>query len=293
MDSKKIMLLLDVVKIGSLKRAAEALNYTQSELIYQINSLEQEIGVPLLVRNHRGVSLTAAGAALEPQFRALVDSAASLRAEIDQYTKQNAGQLQIGVVTSALSGWLPGILSGFKAEHPGLNISIYCGTSELTGWLESKLIDLAIVPKHMAAGYQWRFLHRDTICACVPASSPIAEQKTVTYDELRDYSLLNSGYMETAAYNELYQNLGISAESTVCDVQISSTDGATLFPLVASGLGITFLSDCYLNVCPPTVKMVPLDPPFHREIGIITSPGKSLAPAARSFVSYLLADIEG
>ena len=64
MDTKKIMLLLDVVKIGSLKRAAEALNYTQSGLIYQINSLEQEIGVPLLVRNHRGVSLTAAGAAL-------------------------------------------------------------------------------------------------------------------------------------------------------------------------------------------------------------------------------------
>ena len=293
MDTKKIMLLLDVVKIGSLKRAAEALNYTQSGLIYQINSLEQEIGVPLLVRNHRGVSLTAAGAALEPQFRALVDSAASLRAEIDQYTKQNAGQLQIGVVTSAIGGWLPDILSSFKAAHPGMSISIYCGTSELGSWLESKLIDLAIVPKHMAGAFQWRFLHQDTICACVPASSPIAQRESVSYDDLRSYSLLNSGYMETAAYNELYQNLGISAESTVCDVQISSTDGATLFPLVASGLGITFLSDSYLNVCPPTVRMIPLDPPFHREIGIITNPGKSLPPAARSFLSHLLADIGG
>ena len=104
MDTKKIALLMDVVKIGSLKRAAEALNYTQSGLIYQINSLEQEIGVPLLVRNHKGVSLTQAGKTLEPLFQNLIDNSARLRMEVEAFTQKRGNEIRLGAVPSALSG---------------------------------------------------------------------------------------------------------------------------------------------------------------------------------------------
>ncbi len=291
MDTQKIALLLEVIKIGSLKRAAETLNYTQSGLIYQINSLEQEIGVPLLIRNHKGVSLTSAGRALEAQFRELVENEARLRSEIEHFTKQGTDELRLGVIVSALNSWLPEILKSYQEKYPHVKINIYCGISELPAWLDSELIDLAIVPKHMSVGYHWRFLHKDTICACIPASFPIAQQESVTYEALMQYPLLNPAYAETSAYSEVYQKLGIQSRHELPGVQISSTDGATLFPLVGSGLGITFLSDSYLSVCPSTVAMVPLDPLFHREIGIITSHNRTLTPAARNFVAQLQANI--
>ena len=44
MDTKKIAVFLEAVKMGSLKKTAEKLNYTQSGLIYLMNSLENELG---------------------------------------------------------------------------------------------------------------------------------------------------------------------------------------------------------------------------------------------------------
>ena len=144
----------------------------------------------------------------------------------------------------------------------------------------------------MSAGYRWRFLHQDTICACVPASLPIARNQTVSYDELKQYPILNVGYAETAVYRDIYQQMNLKPGDDGV-VQVSSTDGATLLPLVGSGLGITFLSDSYLGACPPSVKLVPLNPPVHREIGIITSSSKNMTQAARSFIAYLKEDISG
>ena len=56
-----IRVLLDTIKIKSINKAAEELGYTQSGLTYLLNSLEEELGVPLLVRNRRGEYLSEEG----------------------------------------------------------------------------------------------------------------------------------------------------------------------------------------------------------------------------------------
>ena len=287
MDTKRFALLLDVVKIGSIKRAAEELNYTQSGLIYQINTLEQEIGAPLLVRNHKGVSLTSVGLALEPHFREFVKSAAVLDSEIKNTVQKGSQTLRIGVVTSALCGWFPELLRDFCSQNPEIKTSIFNGTTEVPRWLESDLVDLAIVPKGLSSGHKWRFLHKDTICVCVSSNHALASQSTVCYDDLKGLTLLNPGYAETSAYDELYERIGYSSKDEISGLQISNTDGSTLLPLVASGLGATFLADSYLSICPSTVTMIPLNPALHREIGIITAVGKPLSTATRKYIHYL------
>ena len=291
MDTQKIALLLEVIRCGSLKRAAESLNYTLSGLMYQINTLEQEIGIPLLVRNHRGVALTPAGMALEPKFRELVESASGLKQEIDALTESGSNKLRIGVLNSVLNSWLPPLLHDYMESHPKVSISIFSGLVELPAWLDSELIDLAIVPNHMAGKYDWLALRRDKICACIPVSFPIAAQETVTCEDLKPYCLLNLSYYETNMYNELYQKLGYNCKGGSEGIRISSTDGSTLLPLVGAGLGVAFLPDSYRCICPDGVRMVPLDPPFRREIGIITRAGRKPAPTVRSFISYLSAAV--
>ncbi len=58
MESKKLEALMMSVDLGSFTRAAEVLGYTQSGLTHMMNSLEKEIGVPLLERGRSGVRLT-------------------------------------------------------------------------------------------------------------------------------------------------------------------------------------------------------------------------------------------
>ena len=61
MESKKLEALMMSVDLGSFTRAAEVLGYTQSGLTHMMNSLEKEIGVPLLERGRGGVRLTPEG----------------------------------------------------------------------------------------------------------------------------------------------------------------------------------------------------------------------------------------
>ena len=58
MDTKKLEALAAAVEYGSFTRAAENLGYTQSGLTHMMNSLEKDIGFPVLLRGRQGVRLT-------------------------------------------------------------------------------------------------------------------------------------------------------------------------------------------------------------------------------------------
>lgn len=66
MDTKKLEALAAAVQYGSFTRAAEALGYTQSGMTHMMNSLERDIGFPVLLRGRGGVRLTPAGERIYP-----------------------------------------------------------------------------------------------------------------------------------------------------------------------------------------------------------------------------------
>lgn len=69
MDSKKLEILMTAVDLGSLSKAAEVVGYTQSGLTHLVDSLEREIGMTLVQRDHSGIALTEEGKALMPAIR--------------------------------------------------------------------------------------------------------------------------------------------------------------------------------------------------------------------------------
>ena len=78
MDAKKLEILMTAVDLGSFSRASEVVGYTQSGLTHLVNSLEREIGFPLIVRSHNGISLTEQGRDLMPDIRQFLQANASL-----------------------------------------------------------------------------------------------------------------------------------------------------------------------------------------------------------------------
>ena len=82
METEKIRALLTAADLGSFSKAADALGYTQSGITHMMNALEEELGVPLLVRGNRGVRLTAEGERLAPLMRELVQTADRLEQEL-------------------------------------------------------------------------------------------------------------------------------------------------------------------------------------------------------------------
>ena len=82
MDAKKLEILMTAVDLGSFSRASEVVGYTQSGLTHLVNSLEREIGFPLIVRSHNGISLTEQGRDLMPDIRQFLQANAILENRI-------------------------------------------------------------------------------------------------------------------------------------------------------------------------------------------------------------------
>ena len=80
METKKWEAMLTAVELGSFTRAAERLGVTQSGLTHMMNSLEKEVGFPLLIRDHYGVRFTAAGERLIPAARDMIQAGKRLAA---------------------------------------------------------------------------------------------------------------------------------------------------------------------------------------------------------------------
>ena len=105
-------------------RAAQRLAISQPPLTVAIQQLEAEVGAPLFLRNSRGVQLTAAGLALVPRARALINKAGEALREARDVAAGQAGRLIIGFAGTMLYRGLPRMLLAFQAEHPRLALNL-------------------------------------------------------------------------------------------------------------------------------------------------------------------------
>ena len=108
-------------RLGSLSRAAEALNLTTSALSHQMRTLESRLGQQLLVRKPRGVELTPDGRQLLERIAPHLDAIGSA---LRPFAARHDDRLAISVTPSMASAWLVPRLAGFLAAHPSIEISL-------------------------------------------------------------------------------------------------------------------------------------------------------------------------
>jgi LysR family transcriptional regulator, glycine cleavage system transcriptional activator len=111
-----------VARHGSFTRAAEELLVTQGAVSHQVRRLETELGVKLFEREHRSVSLTAAGVRLAG---VATDAFARLEQAVDSLTRRSPDTvLTVSVPPSLATRWLVPRLERFRARAPELDVRI-------------------------------------------------------------------------------------------------------------------------------------------------------------------------
>ena len=107
MDINRYEAFVAAVDTASMSGAAKQLGYTPSGIIRLINSLEGELGFPVLVRNSTGVSPTPEGKKLLPLFRKMLATNAQMQQTSARIRGLAEGNLTIGALFSVASTWLP------------------------------------------------------------------------------------------------------------------------------------------------------------------------------------------
>ncbi|MEI9983714.1 MAG: LysR substrate-binding domain-containing protein [Aliidongia sp.] len=144
MDTQFLESFVLVVEYGSVAEAARRLNLTAAAVTQRIRALEREIGTALVSRSGRTVRATEAGAAVLSRAQGLLREVRDLRVLANE---QNfAGEINLGAISSALTGILPPILSRLARKHPAMKLHIDPGlSSELYRKVNDGELDAAVV----------------------------------------------------------------------------------------------------------------------------------------------------
>lgn len=120
----------DVVRLGSIRRAAEALNVSASSVSRHVQNLERALGAQLLQRGARGIKLTAEGEIVALFVENRSRELQRLRSSLDSLKGLKSGQVSICTVEGAIGGLLPRALAAFSECFPGVTFEVRVGSTD-------------------------------------------------------------------------------------------------------------------------------------------------------------------
>ncbi len=231
-----------------MTRAAQALGIQQPPLSQQIKALEAELGVVLLQRHPKGVSLTEAGRQFQLEAQRLMDGVAAMTQRMARVARGELGQLNIGFTSSAAAhAFTPEALRECRRSQPGVTLSLSednaAGITEsvAAGRLHCGLIR---VPVARPPGLEFEALLREPVVVAVPRDHALARRKParsaapVALADLRDDGFI---LVRRPGAPGLYANLLALCEEQGLQPRIAAEVGrmGTSLNLVAAGAGVS------------------------------------------------------
>jgi DNA-binding transcriptional LysR family regulator len=229
---------LSIAEEGNISRAAERLEYVQSNVTARLRKLESELGVPLFLRHPKGVTLTDKGIAFR-EYALTIVNLSEEAVRVVQETSFPSGPLAIGVVETITCGNFMNALSDFQTQYPRVSLSILTGTSsELLSKVHNHQLDGAFVTGEIHSPHLiMEYRVQDEI-------KILTKHKEETYPDLTTtkWAVSPKGCPFRSILEAWLHSEGISLVNTI---EISSLE--TLLSCVRSGLASTLLPKSVLT----------------------------------------------
>ena len=269
MDSKKLEILLTAADLGSFSKAAEVTGYTQSGLTHMMDSLEKEIGFPLLVRSHSGISLTEQGERLMPAIRAFLRANAALETEVRAVADRSSGNIRVAAYASMALRWMPEILYRFRRECPDVSVDLRMVDHALEPFelLENGKTDVIFASFQPDRSLNWVPLYEEPLLAVLPKNYPLNGRKTFPVTEFAGREFL----MPYGRF-DLEVNAVLKAAGVEPQVHKTHVDDGTVVRMVARGLGVSMMGELMIRGGREDVLCVPVEPRACRSLGMGTNP---------------------
>lgn len=260
LDGRKLHYFVTVADLGSLGRAAEVLHVAQPALSRQIRLLEEQVGVPLMARNARGMTLTPAGRAYYQSARQLLDQSVAATALAVLADRGHVGRLRLGI--SEIYAWHPDVLrtlQSFRRDSPDVTFLI---EAMLSGAVTERVLDghldLALAYTGALAADSpldtapWLV---DDYCLAVNELSSLSKRPPKRMADLNgeDFVLFRrdqSPHMHDLMIHHFHQ-LGFSPR-----IVQEGTTHYTVLGLIAAGLGCSVLPASAGQRLPPGVRLL-------------------------------------
>jgi DNA-binding transcriptional LysR family regulator len=282
MDLRQLRYFQAACRVGNITRAAEQLGVSQPSVTTGIKRLEEELGVRLLSRDRKRISITADGRAFLRRADTILMLASDSAAEMRDRRSQHEGVIRLGITPMLGSVLLPAAFAHFQQEHPRVQVSVVEeGSLSLSTHLKQGELDIGImIISDLPAGLASVPVSQGPICVCLPLAHPLAKQTRIALDMLRDQPLILFGedtYTRRAIEERCSRN-GFEPR-----VVFTSSQIGTVIGLVRQGVGIAFFIE-EIARSQESIAVRAMAEPLELRTGLAWTKERYLTRAARAFI---------
>ncbi|ETT62431.1 LysR family transcriptional regulator [Paenibacillus sp. FSL H8-0457] len=283
MSMNKFKVLLKVVELGSLTKAAEVMGFTQSGVSHMINSLEDEFGFSLLIRNRSGAKLTTNGEEIVKTMREILKWNEHLEQQVASIHGIELGTIHIGTFTSVGVHWLPGIIQDFQRDYPHIEIRLVEGDyREIEDWIAEGKIDCGFLSLPTWDIFDAIPLHQDPMLVLLPVEHPLSSEDSIALAQIE-----NEPFIMPSKGSDYDVNRVLEKALTKPDIKYTLGDDYAIMAMVEKGLGISILPELVLRGQRRNIRQIELKEKSFRSLGIAVSSLREVSPATKRFLDYV------
>ncbi|HAN74139.1 MAG TPA: LysR family transcriptional regulator [Planktothrix sp. UBA8407] len=285
MNIDQLEILLAVAEQGSFSEAALSLNISQSAVSRAIAALEDELGLPLLLRGRFGARPTLIGERVMIQASKILELREKIDYEVNLEKGLHRGKIRVASFRSAATHILPSKVAQFRSRFPDIEITISeTDPLGIEHSLRTGQVDIGLLPLPRSEEFETWEIARDEYVVLLPTSAGQIPE-ILSWEQLSTYSFILFNYAEcTSAVREHWSKWGQSLK-----VAYQIKEDSTIVSMVAQGLGAAILPRLAALPIPPQVQVRALPVPLERIIGAVIWSNGSHVPAVFAFLDVLRA----
>jgi DNA-binding transcriptional LysR family regulator len=276
-----------VAELKNFRKAADAIHVSQPAFSRRIEKLEEALGVQLLERTTRHVSLTSVGRDFDRKVQQLLDDLDHTLLGIQGVAASRMGEVTIACVPSTVYYFLPQVISRYHERFPKIRVKVFdASANEVLAAVSRSEADFGL---NFVGGQEpdieFKPLMEDRFVAACRRDHPLAKKRRVTWAELAPYDYIS---VSKASGNRLLLDQALSNVKGRPQSIYETQHVTAMVGLVEAGLGVAAVPSMAMpGADHPLLVSVPLhDPVVTRKIGLIRRKGRLLSPAAQQLYGF-------
>jgi DNA-binding transcriptional LysR family regulator len=285
-DLNEMAIFVRVVEAGSFTGAAKALGLPKSTVSRKITQLEERLGVRLIQRTTRSLSLTDTGSAYHSHCSRILGEIEEANIAVTQMQSTPTGTLRITAPVLFGSTVLSGLIAEYMELHPQVNIDLVLSDQVVD--LVQEGIDVAFrVGQLEDSSLIGRYLGDVKAILCASADYVDRFGKPSHPEEINDHQVISAtGWNQWSLKGPNEQEVNINIKP-----RLKVNDLSSLYTLALSGAGIAALPVLIAASAIKTKNLVPIlcDWPFEAHpIHALYASNRHLSAKVRSFVDFVI-----
>ncbi|QHC97671.1 hypothetical protein PspR84_24535 [Pseudomonas sp. R84] len=289
LDLTTLKLLLSISEEGNLTRGARRESIAISAASKRLLGLEQAIGLPLFIRESKGMTLTAAGETLLDHARQMLQGVQRIHLQLLEHARQAQDCVRVAANPSSIAQFVPDDVSQFLKTHKNICVDLTEESSlNVLQSVESGSADIGVFADNGSAhGLYSEPYRQDRLVMVVHDKHPLATRGRISFEESLDNHHIGLHGNDWISQHTLQASL---AAGKPLNIQTQVPSFEVLCRMVQAGVGVGLIPYQVFTSLGPPKNLVSLDlhePWATRNLMVVVRNPRLLSPAASKLFGHL------